>query len=100
MRIARYSPFSFSLAERIPANAGTKIYLLIDRAREAISKCKVLIEQGHPDLAYVQYLRASEVTINIIPRHREFKMAATQRPAWYDQFTDLMLVRVATQVTR
>jgi ubiquitin carboxyl-terminal hydrolase 8 len=72
-----------------------KIYLLLDRAREAISKCKVLLDQNHPDLAYVQYLRASEVTINIIPRHREYRLMATQRPAWYDKFTDLMLVCVS-----
>jgi ubiquitin carboxyl-terminal hydrolase 8 len=95
MRIAPYVYFMFFSARITLANKFTKIHLLLDRAREAISKCRVLIDQGHPDLAYVQYLRASEVTVNIIPRHPEYRLAATQRPAWYDQFTDLMLVRVA-----
>ncbi|THC92329.1 hypothetical protein EYZ11_008198 [Aspergillus tanneri] len=48
-------------------------------------------ESSSPDIAYVEYLRASEITVNIIPHHADYRIAATQRPGWYKQFADLMM---------
>lgn len=50
-------------------------------------------DKGELDIAYVLYLRASEITVNIIPHHPDYRTAINQRPGWYDQFADLMLVR-------
>ncbi|KAL2003671.1 hypothetical protein VTN02DRAFT_2821 [Thermoascus thermophilus] len=64
---------------------------LLKRAREAIQQSKALVDKDQLDAAYVQYLRASEITVNIIPRHPDYRIAINQRPGWYDQFSDLML---------
>lgn len=44
----------------------------------------------YPDKAYIQYLRASEITINLIPHHPAYRTTAVQRPDWYKEFADLM----------
>jgi ubiquitin carboxyl-terminal hydrolase 8 len=58
-------------------------------ASEAIERAKDLDER-EPDRAYIQYLRASEITINIIPHHWQYKTTITERPGWYKEFADLM----------
>lgn len=68
---------------------------LLKRAREAIQHSKALVDKDQLDAAYVQYLRASEITVNVIPRHPDYRIAINQRPGWYDQFSDLMLVSLA-----
>ena len=45
------------------------------------------------DKAYIHYLRASEVTVNLIPRHPDYRAAVNQRPGWYKEFASLMMVR-------
>lgn len=49
------------------------------------------MDADQPDKAYVQYLRASEITVNIIPHHPEYRVAA-ERPEWHKEFADLMMV--------
>jgi hypothetical protein len=61
-------------------------------ARENINDCKVFIERNSLDMAYVSYLRASEITVNLIPHHPNYRLTVDQRPNRYDQFSDLMLV--------
>lgn len=63
------------------------------KAQEAIEKARALADKDQPDQAYVQYLRASEMTVNIIPHHPDYRVMANQRPGWYKQFADLMMVR-------
>lgn len=65
-------------------------------AQDSIDKARILADQGQPDEAYVQYLRASEITVNLIPHHPEYRVTASQRPGWYKQFADLMMVRTPT----
>ena len=62
------------------------------RAYEAIETAKSLADKDKPDQAYVHYLRASEITVNIIPHHPDYKMTVNQTPGWYKQFADLMMV--------
>lgn len=62
------------------------------RAYEAIETAKSLADKDKPDQAYIHYLRASEITVNIIPHHPDYKMTVNQTPGWYKQFADLMMV--------
>ncbi|KAG2417585.1 hypothetical protein HFD88_008804 [Aspergillus terreus] len=64
---------------------------LLGKAREAIGKARDYADNDEPDKAYVQYLRASEITINVIPHHPDYRTTVTQRPSWYKQFADLMM---------
>lgn len=50
------------------------------------------------DKAYVHYLRASEITVNLIPRHPDYRVAVNQRPGWYKEFASLMMVRATSDV--
>ncbi|KAL1970021.1 hypothetical protein VTN77DRAFT_6426 [Rasamsonia byssochlamydoides] len=86
-------------AARLDVDERSPINHLLGTAREAIQQCKALIDQDQLGMAYVQYLRASEITVNIIPRHSEYRLAAHQRPGWYDQFSDLMLSIRTKQAT-
>jgi ubiquitin carboxyl-terminal hydrolase 8 len=52
----------------------------------------MMIDQDQGGMAYVQYLRASEITVNTIPRHVDYRVAASQHTDWYEQFSELMLV--------
>jgi ubiquitin carboxyl-terminal hydrolase 8 len=54
--------------------------------------------EDYPDKAYVQYLCASEITINIIPHHPGYR-TSVQRPEWHKEFADLMKAVRAKQGT-
>lgn len=71
---------------------------LLKRAREAVQRFRALLDKDQLDAAYVEYLRASEITVNIIPRHPDYRLAINQRPGWYDQFSDLMLVSLLQNI--
>ncbi|KAL4895064.1 ubiquitin C-terminal hydrolase [Aspergillus ambiguus] len=64
---------------------------LLSRAREAIDLARDYVDRDEPDKAYVQYLHASEITINVIPHHRDYRTTATQRPSWHKQYANLMM---------
>jgi ubiquitin carboxyl-terminal hydrolase 8 len=66
---------------------------LVGRAQEAIELAREYADTEELDKAYVQYLRASEITINIIPHHPDYRITVNQSPAWYKQFASLMMVR-------
>lgn len=65
---------------------------LVGRAQEAIELAREYADTEELDKAYVQYLRASEITINIIPHHPDYRVTVSQSPAWYKQFASLMMV--------
>lgn len=65
---------------------------LLGRAQEAIELAREYADTEELDKAYVQYLRASEITINIIPHHPDYRVTVSQSPAWYKQFASLMMV--------
>ena len=58
-------------------------------AADAIEKARNLSDDEYNDKAYVQYLRASEITINLIPHHPDYR-TVSQRPDWYKEFADLL----------
>ncbi|KAK2761694.1 ubiquitin-specific protease doa4 [Arachnomyces sp. PD_36] len=57
---------------------------LLRTAQESLLQSNVLIDQGQLDLAYVHFLRSSEITVNIIPQHPDFRPGIRE-------LTDLML---------
>ncbi|KAE8147388.1 ubiquitin C-terminal hydrolase [Aspergillus avenaceus] len=69
----------------------SSLSLLLSRARESIEQARNYADNDQPDKAYVQYLRASEITINIIPHHPDYRITASNRSDWYRQFADLMM---------
>lgn len=70
----------------------TQLDTLLSTASEAIGQARDLADDDKSDKAYVQYLRASEITINVIPHHPNYKTAITQHPGWYKEFAGLMMV--------
>lgn len=69
-----------------------QITVLLHKAQEAIEQSIDFADKDQPDRAYVRYLRASEITVNLIPKHREYKDAVNERPGWHKEFADLMMV--------
>jgi ubiquitin carboxyl-terminal hydrolase 8 len=63
----------------------------LNTAQDAIAKFRGFAENNQLDKAYVQYVRASEITINLIPHHPSYRTAAIQFPGWHKQFQDLMM---------
>ncbi|KAJ5650697.1 uncharacterized protein N7484_004420 [Penicillium longicatenatum] len=78
-------------AALLNVNEDTSLDTLLSTASEAIRKARDLADDDKSDKAYVQYLRASEITINVIPHHPNYKTAITQRPGWYKEFAALMM---------
>ncbi|EEP76309.1 conserved hypothetical protein [Uncinocarpus reesii 1704] len=76
---------SLNLKGDVPLNELVRI------SEDAIQKSKILAQQGQLDLALVQYLRASDVVINTIPRHPDFAYMKQHHPRWADQFSGLMM---------
>ncbi|KAJ9364268.1 hypothetical protein DTO280E4_2031 [Paecilomyces variotii] len=72
---------------------------LLRTAKDAIRQSRTAVDKGELDVAYVLYLRASEITVNTIPHHPDYRIAINQRPGWYDQFADLMLSVRTKQAT-
>ncbi|WEW58169.1 ubiquitin-specific protease doa4 [Emydomyces testavorans] len=75
---------SLNLDGRVPLNE------LIRISKDAIHKSSILMQQGQLDLALVEYLRASDVVINTIPKHPDFNYMNQHHPHWADQFSQLM----------
>ncbi|KAF5863737.1 ubiquitin-specific protease doa4 [Aspergillus alliaceus] len=78
-------------AAALDINETSSLNILLSRAQDAIEQARNFADNDQPDKAYVQYLRASEITINIIPHHPEYRTTASQRSGWYKQFADLMM---------
>ncbi|KAL6234732.1 hypothetical protein BDW75DRAFT_158615 [Aspergillus navahoensis] len=78
-------------AAALDVNESTSITDLLATAQDAITKFRGFADSDQIDKAYVQYVRASEITINLIPNHPGYRTASTQIPNWYKQFSDLMM---------
>ncbi|KAJ5773298.1 hypothetical protein N7457_008194 [Penicillium paradoxum] len=76
-------------AAALNVNDNTPLNILLATAADAIAKARNLAEENYPDKAYVHYLRASEITINLIPHHSDYRIVS-QNPEWYKKFADLM----------
>ncbi|KAM5430191.1 ubiquitin-specific protease doa4 [Microsporum canis] len=65
---------------------------LLHISEDAISKAKNFAQRGKYDSALVNYLRASDITVNMIPRHPDFTYMKQNHPRWADQFSRLMML--------
>ncbi|KAF3492320.1 ubiquitin carboxyl-terminal hydrolase 2 [Arthroderma uncinatum] len=63
---------------------------LLHISEDAINKAKTLAQRGKYDSALVNYLRASDITVNMIPRHADFTYMKQNHPRWADQFSRLI----------
>ena len=45
---------------------------LVEEARKALMSARILLEGRRPDRAYLDYLIASEIIVNRIPRHKDY----------------------------
>ncbi|KAL3460459.1 hypothetical protein BJX64DRAFT_263141 [Aspergillus heterothallicus] len=86
-------------AAALNVNENTPLPDLLNTAHDAITKFRGFAENNQLDKAYVQYVRASEITINLIPNHRDYRTAASQFPGWHKQFQDLMMAVQTKQAT-
>ncbi|KAJ6135186.1 hypothetical protein N7512_000346 [Penicillium capsulatum] len=77
-------------AALLNVNDATPIDVLLTTATQAVEKAKDLSDEDISDQAYVHYLRASEITINIIPNHPAYS-TISQHPAWHREFASLMM---------
>ncbi|QKX58728.1 uncharacterized protein TRUGW13939_05855 [Talaromyces rugulosus] len=92
-RRARY-PYIKDLqdqAARLEVDERSPINHLLATASEALQKCQSFVNQGDLGTAYVQYLRASEIIVNTIPRHVDYRLLPVHHPEWYHQFSNLMM---------
>ncbi|PYH91942.1 ubiquitin C-terminal hydrolase [Aspergillus ellipticus CBS 707.79] len=78
-------------AAALDLSEDSSLSILLERGQVAIDQARALADSDELDSAYVQYLRASEITINIIPHHPDYRVTANQRPGWYKRFADLMM---------
>ncbi|KAL4788332.1 hypothetical protein BJX76DRAFT_316245 [Aspergillus varians] len=78
-------------AAALAVDESTSLTDLLSTAQDAITKFRGFADSDQLDKAYVQYVRASEITINLIPHHPDYRSAANQVPGWHRQFSDLML---------
>ncbi|PYI12725.1 ubiquitin C-terminal hydrolase [Aspergillus sclerotiicarbonarius CBS 121057] len=78
-------------AAALDLSEDTSLSVLLERAQVAIDRARELADTEQVDRAYVQYLRASEITINIIPNHPDYRVTVNHRPGWYKRFKDLMM---------
>ena len=61
-------------------NPDSSIVTLLASAERALGQSRFLLESRRPDLAFVEYLRASELVCNVIPRHRDYVDLSIDQP--------------------
>ncbi|KAI2794415.1 hypothetical protein POX_a01014 [Penicillium oxalicum] len=80
-------------------NEHTSIETLLETAAGAFQRAKTLADGVDIDKAYVQYLWASEIIINLVPHHPDYHMIQTRTPELYKQFAALMMSVRSKQAT-
>lgn len=81
-----------STAGKTTGSHEVQIDVLLRTAAAALEQAKILTDSDDSDKAYVHYLRASEITINLIPHHPEYRTIQTRSPELYKEFAALMMV--------
>ncbi|KAL4887161.1 hypothetical protein BJY04DRAFT_177488 [Aspergillus karnatakaensis] len=78
-------------AAALDVNETTPLSDLLATAQDAIAKFRGFADSDQLDKAYVQYVRASEIAINLIPHHPDYRIAVNRIPGWHKQFADLIM---------
>ncbi|KAG5300159.1 ubiquitin carboxyl-terminal hydrolase [Histoplasma capsulatum G186AR] len=69
---------------------GASLNELLRTSEDSIQNSKISLANGKLDLAFDDYLRASEITINAIPNHADYYYMRRQHPGWNDRFIKLL----------
>ncbi|KAI4287226.1 MAG: hypothetical protein L6R35_003518, partial [Caloplaca aegaea] len=70
-------------------NPHTPIRTLLEQAQQSASQANASISFGKPDRAYIEYLRSSNILLEIIPRHKDYPMLKSDREGWRMTYTSL-----------
>ncbi|KAK5151899.1 hypothetical protein LTR04_006520, partial [Oleoguttula sp. CCFEE 6159] len=71
-------------------NANEPLPRLLDTASASVRQADTFLNFRQPHLAYVEYLRASEILVNIIPRHKDAVALQGDRGRLYSLYKDLI----------
>uniref|UniRef100_A0A093VTB7 Ubiquitin carboxyl-terminal hydrolase 5 n=1 Tax=Talaromyces marneffei PM1 TaxID=1077442 RepID=A0A093VTB7_TALMA len=78
-------------AAHLEVDETSPISLLLTTAAASVQQSQILLDGNQVGQAYVHYLRASEIVVNLIPRHGDYRTLHSQHPNLYVQFQKLML---------
>ncbi|TKA66829.1 hypothetical protein B0A49_07311, partial [Cryomyces minteri] len=71
-------------------NINEPLQRLLDTALASVRQADTFLNFRQPHLAYVEYLRASEILVNIIPRHKDAVALQGDRGRLYSLYKDLI----------
>ncbi|KAG9818669.1 cysteine proteinase, partial [Aureobasidium melanogenum] len=63
---------------------------LLAEATTAVKQAESLVEYRRPDLAYVEYLRAFEIAVAIIPQHEQYPILSSRRGSQFNQHQSIL----------
>lgn len=62
----------------------------IEKALQATAQADASLQFRRPEIAYVEYLYASEIALNVIPRHKDYPSLQTDRGSLHRMWRDLL----------
>lgn len=65
---------------------------LLYEAEQAVNQTNTLLDYRRPDLAFVEYLVASEIVVSKIPRNKEWPFLQADRGNMHRKYKDLQKV--------
>ena len=65
---------------------GSPINLQLEKAKAYISTAKRSVEFKRPDLAYKDYIKGAEITVNYIPRNKDFNFYCNTKKGWEQEY--------------
>ncbi|PGH15022.1 hypothetical protein AJ79_02704 [Helicocarpus griseus UAMH5409] len=71
-------------------DAGASLNELLRISEDSIHGSKLALAKGQLDLAFDNYLHASEITVNAIPAHPDYDYMKRQHEGWNDRFIKLL----------
>ncbi|ODH49560.1 hypothetical protein GX48_04347 [Paracoccidioides brasiliensis] len=69
---------------------GASLNELLRISENCIQSSRISLGKGQLVVAFNNYLRASEITVNAIPKHPDYEYMKRQHPGWNDRFIKLM----------
>lgn len=63
---------------------------LLAQANSALKQAETLVDYRRPDLAYVEYLRAFEISVAIIPQHESYPVLSSRRGPQFAQHQSIL----------
>ncbi|KLJ06686.1 ubiquitin thiolesterase [Blastomyces silverae] len=80
------------MAASMNTDPGPSLNELLRTSEDSIQSSKISLASGQLDVAFNNYLRASEITVNAIPNHPDYDYMRRQHPGWNDRFIKLLAV--------